>query len=110
MFYGAPDKNASHNHWWNEAEPIWVNAEKHGIRTSMYWWDGCQVRIRGILPSKCVPYADNVEFTKKPIYKKRVMNGLTQLLDDIKHNNYSLGMVYYEAVDAIGMNSFHLIN
>lgn len=36
-FFMNPHPNASHPHWWNEAEPLWVTAEKQGIRTAVYW-------------------------------------------------------------------------
>jgi predicted AlkP superfamily pyrophosphatase or phosphodiesterase len=29
--------------WWNEAEPIWVTAEKAGIRTATMFWPGANV-------------------------------------------------------------------
>jgi hypothetical protein len=36
-FLMTPHPDASHPFWWNEAEPIWVTAEKNGIKTGMYW-------------------------------------------------------------------------
>ncbi|KAH8023001.1 hypothetical protein HPB51_009605 [Rhipicephalus microplus] len=45
FFMMAPHPNASHPHWWNHAEPVWVTAEKNGLRTGMYWWDGCQLSL-----------------------------------------------------------------
>jgi predicted AlkP superfamily pyrophosphatase or phosphodiesterase len=37
--------------WWNEAEPIWVTAEKAGERTATMFWPGSDVPIHGTLPS-----------------------------------------------------------
>jgi len=37
--------------WWNEAEPIWVTAEKAGERTATMFWPGSEVAIRGVRPS-----------------------------------------------------------
>ncbi len=37
--------------WWNEAEPIWVTAEKAGVHTATMFWPGSDVAIRGVLPS-----------------------------------------------------------
>jgi len=37
--------------WWNEAEPIWVTAEKAGVRTATMFWPGSDIPIRGVLPS-----------------------------------------------------------
>jgi predicted AlkP superfamily pyrophosphatase or phosphodiesterase len=38
--------------WWDEAEPIWVTAEKAGVRTATMFWPGSDVEIRGVLPSR----------------------------------------------------------
>lgn len=37
--------------WWDEAEPIWVTAEKQGVRTATMFWPGSEVAIRGTRPS-----------------------------------------------------------
>lgn len=36
--------------WWNEAEPIWVTAEKAGVRTASMFWPGSAVAIHGVRP------------------------------------------------------------
>ncbi|UYV73389.1 ENPP6 [Cordylochernes scorpioides] len=56
LFLTAMHNNASHSHWWEDAEPIWVTAERGGAKTAMFWWDGCQVPIRGSRPALCKEY------------------------------------------------------
>ncbi|KFM82403.1 Ectonucleotide pyrophosphatase/phosphodiesterase family member 6, partial [Stegodyphus mimosarum] len=58
LFLMALHSNASHPHWWNDAEPIWVTAEKRDLKSAVYWWDGCQVLIQGKKPTKCEEYAN----------------------------------------------------
>jgi predicted AlkP superfamily pyrophosphatase or phosphodiesterase len=36
--------------WWDEAEPIWVTAEKAGIHTATMFWPGSDLPIHGVLP------------------------------------------------------------
>lgn len=36
--------------WWNEGEPIWVAAEKAGIRSATMFWPGSNVAWGGTLP------------------------------------------------------------
>jgi predicted AlkP superfamily pyrophosphatase or phosphodiesterase len=36
--------------WWNTAEPIWVTAEKAGIRTATMFWPGANVAWGGVRP------------------------------------------------------------
>ena len=35
--------------WWGDAEPIWVTAEKAGIRTATMFWPGANVAIGGTM-------------------------------------------------------------
>lgn len=36
--------------WWDEAEPLWVTAERAGVRTATLFWPGSDLPIRGIQP------------------------------------------------------------
>jgi predicted AlkP superfamily pyrophosphatase or phosphodiesterase len=38
-------------YWWEQAEPIWVAAEKAGIRTATMFWPGSNVKLAGTYPS-----------------------------------------------------------
>lgn len=38
--------------WWNEAEPIWVAAEKAGIRTAAMFWPGSNIAWGGVQAPK----------------------------------------------------------
>jgi ectonucleotide pyrophosphatase/phosphodiesterase family member 5 len=42
--------------WWNDAEPIWVTAEKRGIRTATMFWPGSEAEIRGVRPSDAIKF------------------------------------------------------
>lgn len=43
-------------YWWNDAEPIWVTAEKQGVRTGTMFWPGSEVEIRGVRPQDWVVF------------------------------------------------------
>ncbi|XP_049525572.1 glycerophosphocholine cholinephosphodiesterase ENPP6 isoform X2 [Dermacentor silvarum] len=98
-FLMAPHPNVSHPHWWNHAEPVWVTAEKNGIRTAMYWWDGCQVEIRGVKPTICLPYKLYGEWLT---VENDTKSALSEAVDKMKQNTLDFALVYYEAVDAAG--------
>ena len=36
--------------WWDQAEPLWVTAERAGFRTATMFWPGSDLPIRGIQP------------------------------------------------------------
>ncbi len=43
--------------WWNAAEPIWVTAEKQGVRAATMFWPGSTAPIHGTRPSDWQAYA-----------------------------------------------------
>ena len=36
--------------WWDEGTPIWVSAERQGVRTATEFWPGSEVAIHGVRP------------------------------------------------------------
>tara|TARA_R110002020_G_scaffold102055_8_gene239878 strand:+ start:713 stop:1957 length:1245 start_codon:yes stop_codon:yes gene_type:complete len=46
--------------WWSEAEPIWVTAEKQGIRSATMFWPGSEVPIDGIRPADWWPFSQDL--------------------------------------------------
>lgn len=98
-FLMTPHPNASHIHWWNQSEPIWVTAENQGVKTAVYWWDGCQVPIRGVLPTHCLEYQS---YWSWPNPKADTIDALMEILDNFKSNEWQLALLYYEAIDATG--------
>jgi len=43
--------------WWDGAEPLWVTAEKQGVRTATMFWPGSTAPIHGVRPSDWELYA-----------------------------------------------------
>ncbi len=41
--------------WWR-AEPVWIGAEKAGLRTAIWAWPGGAAEIDGVRPTRWVPY------------------------------------------------------
>ncbi|XP_023233226.1 ectonucleotide pyrophosphatase/phosphodiesterase family member 6-like [Centruroides sculpturatus] len=91
--------NSTNSHWWESAEPIWVTAEKRGIKTALYWWPGSDVEIHGILPTFFLPhrYTAGGENVTKDIQGK-----LEHVLNMFHRDEIRLAMVYYGAVDNNG--------
>lgn len=42
--------------WWDGAEPLWVTAEKAGLRTATMFWPGSESDIRGVRPGTWLTY------------------------------------------------------
>ena len=45
--------------WWL-GEPIWVSAERQGIRTAPLFWPGSEAEIKGVRPTHWLPYDDDL--------------------------------------------------
>ncbi|CAG2117897.1 unnamed protein product, partial [Medioppia subpectinata] len=99
-FLMGPHPNASHTHWWTQSEPLWITAEKQGIKTAMYLWDGCQVAFNGIEVTNCVEYHTVSEDQSKADEETR--NYSQKILDDFADDKYRLVFLYHEMVDHIG--------
>ena len=42
--------------WWDQATPLWVSAERQGIRTGGMFWPGTEFEIGGVRPSQWRTY------------------------------------------------------
>ena len=57
---------ARQSQWWG-GEPVWVTAERQGVRAGMFFWVGSEVVIQGVRPTfykhydERVPYATRVD-------------------------------------------------
>ncbi|KAJ2516863.1 hypothetical protein H4217_004319 [Coemansia sp. RSA 1939] len=59
FMYKDPKCNADAR-WWDKAEPIWVTAEKQGVKAGINMWPGSTSVIQGQRPTYLEPYANNV--------------------------------------------------
>ena len=76
--------------WWAQAEPIWVTAEKNGIKTACVNWVGCAVPHQdNILPSYWNFYNGSIP------YEERVDLIVTKVV----HGDAELGLLYFEDPD-----------
>ncbi len=50
--------------WWG-GEPIWITAEKQGVKAATYFWVGSEVEINGVRPSFWKPYQQNKDYAER---------------------------------------------
>lgn len=51
--------------WWTEAEPIWITAEKAGVRTATMFWPGSEVLNHEARPSDWLRFDQNISTVQR---------------------------------------------
>lgn len=59
-WYRVGDSIAVRDARWYGGEPIWVTAERNGVRSAAYFWPGSEAAIGGVRPSRFVAYDGTV--------------------------------------------------
>lgn len=78
--------------WWDEAEPIWVTAEKAGVTTATLFWPGSEAAIHGVRPTR------SAHFDQKMTSADRV----DRLLGWIDELHPGFATLYFDVVDTAG--------
>ncbi|CAM8662079.1 ectonucleotide pyrophosphatase/phosphodiesterase [Sphingobium sp.] len=95
-------------YWWNEAEPIWITAEKQGVRTATMFWPGSNVAWGGAKAAEW-PYAisngsrpsDWAQFNEAISPTQRV-NGVLDVLRRPADIRPQFVTLYFDEVDTAG--------
>lgn len=80
-------------------EPIWVTAEKAGVKTASFYWVGSDVAIEGVLPTYAYPWWDTPHLT----FEERA-NETVRLLSLPKKDRPKLVMLYFDEPDETSHN------
>ena len=82
-------------HWWQGGEPVWITAEKQGVRSACFFWPGSEAELQGRRPSFYRP------FDKKVTCNERV-DGLLAWLDLPAVERPRFLTLYFDVVDTQG--------
>jgi predicted AlkP superfamily pyrophosphatase or phosphodiesterase len=94
--FSPPNRAANTDgRWWDQAEPIWVTAQKQGRRTASVYWPGTQAEIHGVRPT----YWQLFDAAVPP--EARVDQALAWL-DLPQDQRPSLVSLYFEQADVAG--------
>lgn len=83
--------------WWDQIDPIWLQAERAGIRTGTMYWVGSDVAIRGAHPSIWWPFDTAVSGEQR----------VDTVIDWLRRDEASrprLVLLYFDAVDRAAHN------
>lgn len=64
-YYRLGDRKSVENGNFYEGEPIWVTAEKQGVKTASFYWVGSEAPIKGIQPTYWKRYDQKVPFSQR---------------------------------------------
>ncbi len=103
-------------HWWEAAEPVWITAEKQGVRSACFFWPGSETELQGRRPTfyrsfeKALTCAERVDgllawFDLPPAERPRFFTLYFDLVDTVGHTfgptAPETGAAVREADDAI---------
>lgn len=81
--------------WWNEATPVWIAAEKAGVRSATMFWPGASVDYGGVRPSDWWPYG-------KAVSNRQRVDGVIDWLRRPAASRPKFLTLYFDAVDTAG--------
>ena len=81
--------------WWDQAEPIWVTAEKSGVRSATMFWPGADLPIRGV-------QAHDWKMYDKKMSPAARVDDVLGWLDRPQAERPRFVTLYFDAVDTAG--------
>jgi predicted AlkP superfamily pyrophosphatase or phosphodiesterase len=81
--------------WWSQAEPLWITAEKSGLRSATMFWPGSEVAFGGQRPSDWLRYDQNVTNVQRA-------GTLIDWLRRPASIRPAFATIYFDTVDTIG--------
>lgn len=90
-------KTTRDRRWWDQAEPIWVTAERHRIPTATMFWPGSEAAIHGVRPAHWrrfdgkVPAEKRVDRLLSWLGGRKPPEFLTLYFDEVDHHGHKDG-------------------
>lgn len=81
--------------WWDGGEPIWITAEKQGVRSATMFWPGSEVAIRGTRPSDWQRFDQNIANPQR-------VRAVVDWLRRPKATRPEFVTLYFDTVDTAG--------
>ena len=81
--------------WWSQATPIWVTAERAGVRTATMFWPGSDTEIQGVRPSQWLLFDQTLSPTVRT-------DQLLEWLDVPAKRRARFATLYFDDVDTAG--------
>jgi predicted AlkP superfamily pyrophosphatase or phosphodiesterase len=96
--------------WWDQAEPVWVTAERHNVRSATMFWPGSEAAIHGVRPTIApkfdgkLPASARVDMLLSWLDQPGQQFGfLTLYFDDVDHAGHASGPAAPQTIEAVAL-------
>ena len=90
----ADRKAVGESRWWG-GEPIWIGAQKAGLRSAMMFWPGSEAPIQGLRPTRWNRFDDTYPYNAR-------VDAVVGWLDEPAATRPQLVTLYFEKLDKAG--------
>jgi predicted AlkP superfamily pyrophosphatase or phosphodiesterase len=91
---GKPASNTEER-WWAGGEPVWITAEKQGVRSACFFWPGSETTQDGVRPTFYKTFDKKLQATER-------VDGLLAWLALPPAQRPRFGTLYFDVVDTVG--------
>ena len=96
QMFNREEASASLDGWWQEGEPIWSVAAKHGKKVSVLNWHDCSLPGKNIEnPADCRPFNNK---DNRPSNKMQLVRLFNKAVTKIHKDNYDLSILYTDSL------------
>ncbi len=92
---GAPSEVVNDPRWWQGGEPIWITAQKQGLRSGTLFWPGSEAKIQNMLPTYSLHFQQSMTNTDR-------VNNLLKWIDLPSDQRPHFMTLYFDTVDSAG--------
>ncbi|CAL8092393.1 unnamed protein product [Orchesella dallaii] len=98
------ETSVSIEHWWQNVEPIWITATRHGRKALLHRWSSCDVPFDGLEPETCMSYYQHLNQSIEEGYSDTEEADLDAFRIAFQglQLDYDIIMVYVESIDKFG--------
>ncbi len=88
-------ESAVDSRWWEGGEPVWITAERQGVRSACFFWPGSEAKIHGIQPTFTKPFDMRLTCAQR-------VDGLLDWLALPAGQRPKMATLYFDIVDHAG--------
>jgi alkaline phosphatase D len=95
LVYRMGDRSVVEDNRFYSGEPIWITAQKQGLKTASFYWVGSEAPVKGLHPTYWKKYDENIS------YESRI-DTIISWLQKPEIDRPRLVMCYFDQPDGIG--------